>query len=79
MVLSSIAYGQTIEEPFSKKKMKKDFEVFKEIRLKANSGLQLTILEDGWKFGYFNVTKHSADGNSNVQPRRSLNNLKIRA
>lgn len=34
-----IAFGQTIDEPFSKEKMKKDFEVFKEIRLKANSGL----------------------------------------
>lgn len=31
--------GQSIDEPFSKKKMHKDLEVFKEIRLKANSGL----------------------------------------
>lgn len=36
---SLIAFGQTIDEPFSKKKMKKDLEVFKEIRLQANSGL----------------------------------------
>jgi len=36
---SFIACGQSVDEPFSKKKMKKDFEVFKEIRLKANSGL----------------------------------------
>lgn len=35
----SFTFGQTIDEPLSKKKMKKDFEVFKEIRLKANSGL----------------------------------------
>ena len=31
--------GQSIDEEFSKKKMRKDLEVFKEIRLKANSGL----------------------------------------
>lgn len=34
-----LAHGQSIDEVFSKKKMRKDFEVFKEIRLKANSGL----------------------------------------
>jgi len=39
LISSIIAFGQTIDEPFSKKKMKKDLEVFKEIRLKANSGL----------------------------------------
>lgn len=31
--------GQTIDEPFSKNEIKKDMEVFKQIRLKANSGL----------------------------------------
>lgn len=31
--------GQSIDDPFSRKKMRKDLEVFKEIRLKANSGL----------------------------------------
>ena len=31
--------SQSIDKPFSKDHMKKDFEVFKEIRLKANSGL----------------------------------------
>lgn len=39
IVSSFIAFGQTIDAPFSKKKMKKDFEIFKKIRLKANSGL----------------------------------------
>lgn len=39
LISSIIVFGQTIDEPFSKKKMKKDLEVFKEIRLKANSGL----------------------------------------
>ena len=39
IVSSFIAFGQSIDAPFSKKKMKKDFEVFKEIRFKANSGL----------------------------------------
>lgn len=32
-------FGQSIDEPFSKKKMRKDLKVFKEIRLTANSGL----------------------------------------
>ena len=31
--------GQFIDEPFSKKKMRQDLEIFKEIRLKVNSGL----------------------------------------
>jgi hypothetical protein len=31
--------AQSIDESFSQKKMKKDLEVFKEIRIKANSGL----------------------------------------
>lgn len=34
-----ITFGQHIEEQMSTKKMKKDFEVFKDIRLQANSGL----------------------------------------
>lgn len=33
------AYGQTIDEPFSKKKMVEDLEIFKRIRIEANSGL----------------------------------------
>ena len=32
-------FGQSIDEPFSQKKMKKDLEIFKEIRQKVNSGL----------------------------------------
>ncbi len=36
---SSTLFGQSIDDAFSKKKMKKDLEVFKNIRLKANSGL----------------------------------------
>jgi hypothetical protein len=32
-------YAQSIDQSFSQKKMKKDFEVFKDIRIKANSGL----------------------------------------
>ncbi|AIY13994.1 peptidase [Cellulophaga baltica NN016038] len=32
-------FGQSIDEPFSQKKMKKDLAVFKEIRQKVNSGL----------------------------------------
>ena len=39
IISALIAFGQTIDESFSQKEMKKDFEVFKEIRLKANSGL----------------------------------------
>lgn len=35
----TFSFGQTIDEPFSQKKMKQDLEVFKEIRLQANSGL----------------------------------------
>lgn len=35
----TLSFGQTIDEPFSHKKMKKDLEVFKELRQKANSGL----------------------------------------
>ena len=34
-----IASGQSVDALFSQKKMKRDLEVFKEIRLKANSGL----------------------------------------
>ena len=39
LISSIVVLGQSIDEPFSKKKMRKDLEVFKEIRLKANSGL----------------------------------------
>ena len=39
IVSTFLACGQSIDEPFSQRKMKKDLEVFKEIRLKANSGL----------------------------------------
>lgn len=39
LITSFIVFGQTIDEPFSRRKMKKDLEVFKKIRLKANSGL----------------------------------------
>jgi hypothetical protein len=35
----SALFAQSIDDSFSVKKMKKDFEVFKNIRLKANSGL----------------------------------------
>ena len=39
-LISSIGiFAQSIDEPFSKERMKKDLVVFKEIRLKANSGL----------------------------------------
>ncbi|MBZ9778533.1 peptidase [Psychroflexus sp. CAK8W] len=34
-----LSFAQHVDDPLSTKKMKKDFEVFKEIRLKANSGL----------------------------------------
>lgn len=39
ILLSFPAFGQTIDEPISQKDMQKDFELFKEIRQKANSGL----------------------------------------
>jgi len=39
LITSFIAFGQSIDEPFSPMDMKKDLEVFKEIRRKANSGL----------------------------------------
>lgn len=39
LLLSNIAFTQSINDSFSQKKMKKDFEVFKNIREKANSGL----------------------------------------
>ncbi len=38
-ILSSVTFAQSIDDTFSQKKMQKDLEVFKEIRLKANSGL----------------------------------------
>lgn len=39
IVLSNILFAQSIDDSFSRKKMRKDLEVFKNIRLKANSGL----------------------------------------
>ncbi len=39
LILSQFISGQSIDDPFSKKKMRKDLEVFKNIRIKANSGL----------------------------------------
>ncbi len=39
LISSFVGFCQSIDEPFSVKKMKKDLEVFKEIRQKANSGL----------------------------------------
>jgi hypothetical protein len=39
LFISFFANGQSIDEPFSTKKMKKDFEIFKSISLEANSGL----------------------------------------
>ncbi len=36
---SLIIFGQSIDKPFSTRKMKKDLQVFKKIRKKANSGL----------------------------------------
>lgn len=34
-----ISFGQSIDQSFSKEEMKKDLEIFKEIKIKANSGL----------------------------------------
>jgi hypothetical protein len=39
LISSTGIFAQSIDEAFSQKKMKKDLEVFREIRLKANSGL----------------------------------------
>ena len=39
VILSNIIFSQSIDDSFSQKKMQKDLEVFKNIRLKANSGL----------------------------------------
>lgn len=39
IISSSIVFGQSIDESFSQEKMKKDLDIFKEIRLKVNSGL----------------------------------------
>lgn len=39
LISTVFVFGQSIDKAFSQKKMKKDLEVFKEIRLKANSGL----------------------------------------
>ncbi|HEA30920.1 MAG TPA: peptidase [Leeuwenhoekiella sp.] len=38
-IISNAIFAQSIDETFSQKKMKKDFEIFKKIRLSANSGL----------------------------------------
>ena len=39
ILLTSTLLGQTFDSPLSQRKMKKDLEVFKKIRLEANSGL----------------------------------------
>lgn len=39
LISSFVVFCQSIDEPFSAKKMKKDLEVFKKIRQKVNSGL----------------------------------------
>lgn len=39
LLTHTFSFGQTIDEPFSQKKMNKDLEVFKKIRQRANSGL----------------------------------------
>lgn len=38
-IISNTIFAQSIDKPFSQKKMRIDFETFKKIRLKANSGL----------------------------------------
>ncbi|SHJ99301.1 S41 family peptidase [Pseudozobellia thermophila] len=38
-MVSCIGLAQSVDDPFSQKRMRKDLEVFKNIRLKANSGL----------------------------------------
>ena len=40
LFISFFANGQSIDEPFSRDKMKKDFKVFKSISTKANSGVK---------------------------------------
>ncbi len=37
--LATIAFGQSVDDSFSKDKMRKDLEVFKQLRVQANSGL----------------------------------------
>jgi len=39
LILSNIVCSQSIDSPFSQKKMRKDLEVFKKTRIEANSGL----------------------------------------
>jgi len=39
LLTSLFANGQSIDDPFSQKKMKQDFEIFKQISKEANSGL----------------------------------------
>ncbi|WP_299252672.1 S41 family peptidase [uncultured Lacinutrix sp.] len=38
-IVSNIIYSQSIDDSFSQKRMQKDLEIFKNIRLKANSGI----------------------------------------
>jgi hypothetical protein len=38
-IISNISFSQSIDDYFSQRKMQKDLEIFKNIRLKANSGL----------------------------------------
>ena len=38
-IISNISFSQSIDDSFSRRKMQKDLEIFKNIRLKANSGL----------------------------------------
>ena len=38
-IISNISFSQSIDDSFSQKKMQKDLDIFKNIRLKANSGL----------------------------------------
>jgi len=39
LILSNVIFAQSIDDSFSQKKMRKDFEIFKNLRLQANSGL----------------------------------------
>jgi len=39
LIISNLAFSQAIDKSFSQKRMIKDFEIFKNIRLEANSGL----------------------------------------
>ncbi len=39
ILISQPVFSQSLDDDFSIEKMKKDFEIFKDIRIKANSGL----------------------------------------